>query len=268
MEEKGQYKGFSFSVEDGIATARLNRPEQLNALTFEVYRELGRMAFELREDDSVRVLVIKGTGKGFCSGGDVHDIMGRLLEADSRELIAFQRMAGRVTKGLLNLRKPTIAAVNGIAAGAGAVIALACDFRIAAEGARFAFLFPRVGLPSSDLGACWMLPRVVGVGRAAELLLLGDTINAQRAEQIGLVTKVVPDDKLEEEAQILADRLAGLAPLSTAMTKELIYKGLGMEFESAIDWEGWLMSLAFHTADGIEGQKAAGERRIPEYKGK
>lgn len=268
MEKKLEYKGFSFSVEDGIATARLNRPEQLNALTFEVYDELGRMAFELREDDSVRVVVITGTGKGFCSGGDVHDIMGRLLDADSRELIAFQRMAGRVTKGLLNIRKPTIAAVNGIAAGAGAVIALACDFRIAAEKARFAFLFPRVGLPSSDLGACWLLPRVVGLGRAAELLMLGDTIDAQHAERIGLVNKVVPDDKLEEAAMELAKRLAGLAPLSTAMTKELLYKGLGMEFDSAIDWEGWLMSLAFHTADGIEGQRAAGEKRPPKYQGK
>jgi enoyl-CoA hydratase/carnithine racemase len=213
------------------------------------------------------VLVITGEGKGFCSGGDVKDIMGRLLNANSRELIAFQRMAGRATKGLLNLRKPTIAAVNGIAAGAGAVIATACDFRIAAESARFAFLFPRVGLPSTDLGACWLLPRVVGTGRAVELLLLGDTIDAQRAEQIGLVNRVVPDDRLEESAMELATRLAGLAPLSTAMTKELIYKGLGMEFDSAIDWEGWLMSLAFHTEDGKEGQKAAGERRPPEYKG-
>jgi len=268
MEKRGYYKGFEFDVEDGIATVRLNRPAQLNALTFESYEELGRMAFEMREDDSVRAILITGTGKGFCSGGDVHDIMGRLLEADSRELIAFQRMAGRVTKGLLNIRKPVIAAVNGIAAGAGAVIALACDIRIAAESARFAFLFPRVGLPSSDLGACWLLPRVVGLGRAAELLLLGDTINAEQAEKIGLVNKIVPDAELETAALETAKRLASLAPLSSAMTKELMYKEQGMDFDSAVDWEGWLMSLSFHTEDGKEGQRAAGERRTPAYKGK
>jgi enoyl-CoA hydratase/carnithine racemase len=268
MARERNYGGFIFREEDGIAIARFNRPKQLNALTFEVYEELGRMAFELREDDTIRVLVITGEGKGFCSGGDVHDIMERLLSANSAELIAFQRMAGRVTKGLLNMRKPTIAAVNGIAAGAGAVIALACDFRIAAESARFAFLFPRVGLPSSDLGACWLLPRVVGLGRAIELLLLGDTIDAREADRIGLVNRVVPDDKLEEEAMALARRLLGLAPLSTGMTKELIYKEMGMDFDSAIDWEGWLMSLAFHTEDGREGQRAAGQKRKPQYKGR
>ncbi|HEX75044.1 MAG TPA: enoyl-CoA hydratase [Dehalococcoidia bacterium] len=268
MVRKWPYKSFIFTVEGGIATVRLNRPAQLNALTFETYEELGRMAFDLREDDTVKVLVLTGEGRGFCSGGDVHDIMGRLLEADSRALIAFQRMAGRVTKGLLSLRKPTIAAVNGYAAGAGAVIAVACDIRIAAERARFAFLFPRVGLPSSDLGACWLLPRVVGLGKAAELLLTGDTIDAQEAERIGMVNKVVPDKKLEEAAMDLASRLAGYAPLSNAMTKELIYKGLGMDFNSAIDWEGWLMSLAFHTDDGKEGQRAAGEKRPPLYQGK
>jgi enoyl-CoA hydratase/carnithine racemase len=267
MKKKSAYPSFTFDSKGGIATVRFCRPKQLNALTFEVYQELGEMAADLREDDSVRALVITGEGKGFCSGGDVQAIMSKLLNASSREMIAFQRMAGRVTKGLLSIRKPTIAAVNGIAAGAGAVIATACDFRIAAESARFAFLFPRVGLPSTDLGACWLLPRIVGVARAAELLLLGETIDARQAERIGLVNKVVPDGDLEGAAMELASRLAGLAPLSTAMTKEMIYKGLAMDFDTAIDWEGWLMSLAFHTEDGKEGQKAAVEKRAPKYKG-
>ena len=266
MERERAYKGFEFSVQDGIATARLNRPEQLNALTFEVYEEIGRMAFEIREDDNIKVLIITGTGKGFCSGGDVQDIISKLLGANSSEMISFKRKAGRVTKGLLNLRKPTIAAVNGIAAGAGAVLALACDFRIAAESARFGFLFPSVGLPSSDLGACWLLPRLVGLGRAIELLLLGDVIDAKQADHIGLVNRVVPDAKLEEVTAELAKRLAGLAPLSTAMTKELIYKELAMDFDTAIDCEGWLMSLAFHTEDGKEGQRAAVEKRTPSYR--
>jgi len=266
MEKEWAYNGFEFSVQDGIATARLNRPEQLNALTFGVYEEIGRMAFEIREDDNIKVLIFTGTGKGFCSGGDVQDIMSKLLGASSSELISFQRKAGRVTKGLLNLRKPTIAAVNGIAAGAGAVLALACDFRIAAESARFGFLFPSVGLPSSDLGACWLLPRVVGLGRAIELLLLGDVIDAKQADHIGLVNRVVPDAKLGEVTAELAKRLAGLAPLSTAMTKELIYKELAMDFDTAIDCEGWLMSLAFHTEDGKEGQRAAVEKRTPSYR--
>lgn len=268
MSAAGTYKGFLFSVDDGVATVEFNRPEQLNALTFETYRELGDMAYALREDDDVRVVVFTGAGKGFCSGGDVQDIMGKLINADSRQLVAFQRMAGRATKGLLNLRKPTIAAVNGIAAGAGAVIALACDIRIAAESARFAFLFPRVGLPSTDLGACWLLPRVVGVGRAAELLLLGNTIGAQEADRIGLVNRVVPDDQLKQETSKLSSRLAGLAPISQAMTKEAIYKELSMDFDAAIDYEGWQMSLAFHTEDSKEGQAAVGQKRPPKYQGK
>ncbi|MBI2957298.1 MAG: enoyl-CoA hydratase/isomerase family protein, partial [Chloroflexi bacterium] len=250
------YSGFLFTLEDGVATVQFDRPAKLNALTLEAYKQLGEMAFDLREDDTVRVVVITGTGKGFCSGGDLNDIGGKLLKANSSELMAFQRMAGRITKGLLAIRKPTIAAINGFAGGAGAVIALACDFRIAAESARIAFSFPNVGVPSSDLGACWLLPRMIGLTKAMELLLTGDAIDAHTAERIGLVNRVVPDDKLEGETRCLSRRLAAFSPLGNGMTKTAVYKELAMDFDSAIDFEGWLMSLALHTEDSKEGTRA------------
>src|SRR5438270_7712711 len=169
---------FLYSVNDGVATLTFNRPEVMNALTFEVYAQLRDLFEMLRDDEEVRVVVLTGAGDNFCSGGDVHEIIGELLKRDMKGHIEFTRMTGAVVQNMRLLDKPIIAAVNGIAAGAGAVIALAADLRIASEKARFAFLFTKVGLTGADMGAAYLLPRLIGQGRALELLMFGDTIDA------------------------------------------------------------------------------------------
>lgn len=183
------YQSFIYEVDDGIATIRLNDPDRLNALTFRTYEELERLFKELAEDNSIKVLVLTGTGKGFCSGGSVHDIIGKLIEMSADERNRFTRMTCNVTRNMRNLKKPIIAAVNGIAAGAGAMLALASDFRLVSDRAKFAFLFVKVGLSGADMGALYLLPRVVGLGKATELLFLGDSIDAQEAYRIGLANR-------------------------------------------------------------------------------
>src|SRR5207248_8977696 len=187
---------FQYEVERGIATITLDRPEVLNALTFEVYAQLRDLLEALRYDEAVKVVVLTGAGDAFCSGGDVHKIIGALLDRDVKEHLAFTRMTGAVVQNMRLLDKPIIAALNGMTAGAGAVLALASDLRIASEKARLAFLFTRVGLTGADMGAAYLLPRVVGMGRAFELLLLGDTIDATTAERYGLVNRVVEHAEL------------------------------------------------------------------------
>ena len=196
------------SVNDGVATLTFNRPEVMNALTFEVYAQLRDLFETLRYDDAVRVVILTGAGDSFCSGGDVHKIIGELLKRDMQGHLEFTRMTGAVVQNMRLLDKPIIAALNGMTAGAGAVIALASDLRIASEKARFAFLFARGRLTGADMGAGYLLPRVVGMGRAFELLLLGDTIDMATAERYGLVNKIVPHDDLLSAAQAWAKRLA------------------------------------------------------------
>ncbi len=254
--------------EDGIATVTFNRPDRMNALTIGTYRELGDLWYALREDDDVRVVLLTGTGNAFCSGGDVVDIIGKLTNGNSADLIKFTRMAGRSTHGLLTLRKPVIAAVNGTAVGAGAVIAAACDIRVAAQSASFAFLFPRVGLVSSDLGAIWLLPKLVGMTKATELLLTGDKFSSSDAEKMGFVNKVVPDEELMDAALAYAQKLAAAPPLGLAMTKELIYREAAMDFSAAIDVEASYMSLSMHTEDHKEASRAFQEKRRPVFRGK
>ncbi len=192
---------FDFDVSDGIATIALNRPDKLNALTFETYADLRDLLAQLPNRGDARVLVITGHGSGFCSGGDVEEIIGELVKREAAELREFTRMTGAVVKHLRELPMPVIAAVNGVAAGAGSVIALAADFRLLAESASFAFLFTRVGLSGADMGSAYLLPRIVGLGRATELLMLGDKIQARRAHEIGLANKVVADNELAKRAQ-------------------------------------------------------------------
>src|SRR5438876_8380761 len=187
---------FLYEVNDGIATLTFNRPEVMNALTFEVYAQLRDLFEELRSEESVRVVILTGAGDNFCSGGDVHEIIGELLKRDMKGHLEFTRMTGAVVQNMRMLDKPIIAALNGMTAGAGSVIALASDLRIASEKARFAFLFTRVGLAGVDMGSGYLLPRLVGTGRAAELLLLGDTVDAATADRYGLVNRVVPHSEL------------------------------------------------------------------------
>ncbi|HLH60261.1 MAG TPA: enoyl-CoA hydratase family protein [Ktedonobacteraceae bacterium] len=234
---------FLYEVNDGVATLTLNRPEVMNALTFEIYAQLRDLFEALRYDNGVRAVVLTGAGDNFCSGGDVHAIIGEILKRDMKGHLEFTRMTGAVVHNMRQLDKPIIAALNGMTAGAGAVLALASDLRIASERARFAFLFTKVGLTGADMGAGYLLPRVVGSGRAFELLLLGDTIDVATAERYGLVNCVVPHDELLLKAREWAKRLAGGPALAISMTKRMINSELDMDFVSAIEAEAQAQAL-------------------------
>jgi len=262
------YATFDYQVRDGVATVTFSRPETLNSLTFEVYGELERLGWALQTDDAVRVLLLTGTGRGFCSGGDVHAIIGELFRRDAKGVLEFTRMTGAVVRNLRLLEKPVIAAVNGIAAGAGAVLALAADFRILADTARFAFLFTRVGLTGADMGAAFLLPRVVGFGRATELLMLGDTIDALTAERYGLAYKVVPPERLMDEAQALARRLADGPAHALGMTKRMLNNEWGMDLIAAVEAEAQAQALLLMGADHREFYRAFTEKRPPRFTGR
>ena len=234
---------FLYEVSEGVATLTLNRPEVMNALTFEVYAQLRDLFLDLRRDESVRAVILTGAGDHFCTGGDVHEIIGELLTRDMRAHLEFTRMTGAVVENMRTLDKPIIAALNGMTAGAGAVLALAADLRIASERARFAFLFTKVGLTGADMGAGYLLPKVVGLGRAFELLLLGDTIDAASAERYGLVNRVVPHTELLPTALQLAARLASGPALAISMTKRMLNNELNMDLASAIEAEAQAQAL-------------------------
>ena len=234
---------FLYEVKDGIATITLNRPEVMNALTFEIYAQLRDLFETLRYEETVRAVVLTGAGDNFCSGGDVHEIIGELLKRDMKGHLEFTRMTGAVVQNMRQLDKPIIAALNGMTAGAGAVLALASDLRIASEKARFAFLFTKVGLTGADMGAGYLLPRVVGAGRAFELLLLGDTIDVSTAERYGLVNRVVSHAELLPKAYELARRLADGPTLAISMTKRMINSELDMDLVSAIEAEAQAQAL-------------------------
>jgi enoyl-CoA hydratase/carnithine racemase len=262
------WKHFDFDIDDGVATVTFSRPEKLNALTFDVYADVRDLLTELPHRDDVRVLVITGTGRGFCSGGDVHEIIGELLQMDPAGLLDFTRMTGAVVQRMRELPKPVIAAVNGVAAGAGAVIALAADLRVLAQSATFAFLFTRVGLAGADMGCAYLLPRVVGLGRATELLLLGDRIDADRALEIGLATRVSDDDVFEANVAELARELADGPALAYGSTKALLTREQDMDLGSAIELEAQTQALLMKTADHAEFYRAFTEGRKPEWTGR
>lgn len=259
------YKSFLYDVEDGIATVRLNDPDKLNALTFRTYEELERLTRELADDDAVKVLVLTGEGKGFCSGGSVHEIIAKLVEMKGDALYRFTRMSCDVVKNMRNLKKPIVAAINGIAAGAGAVLALASDFRIVSAQARFAFLFVKVGLAGADMGALHLLPRIVGQGRAAELLFLGDAIDAQEAWRIGLANRVVRHEDLMKEAYALARRLKEGPRYAVGVTKQLLNREMHMDIEAALELEARAQAICMETADFHEGYRAVVEKRPPVF---
>ena len=262
------YRGFDYRIEEGVGTVTFTRPDTLNSLTFEVYAELERLARECQSDESVRVLVLTGSGKAFCSGGDVHEIIGELFERDVKGMLEFTRMTGAVVRNLRLLEKPVVAAVNGIAAGAGAVLALASDFRVLADTARFAFLFTKVGLTGADMGAAFLLPKVVGLGRATELLMLGDTIDAPTAERFGLATRVVPADRLADETRALARRLAEGPAQALGMTKRMLNNEWGMDLVSAIEAEAQAQALLLMAQDHKEFYRAFTEKRPPRFTGR
>jgi enoyl-CoA hydratase/carnithine racemase len=261
-------EGMKFEVSDGIGTITLLRPDRLNSLTFEIYRRLVDLFHELERDDSVRVVVVTGEGRGFCSGGDVHDIIGQLVTFGSVEMTAFARMTGDVIRNMRRLRKPIIAAINGTAAGAGAVIALASDLRIASRKAKIAFLFTKVGLTGADMGAAFLLPRVVGMAKASELLMLGDKIDADEAHRIGLFNEVVEHDALMARTGEIARRLADGPSFSIGMTKELLNNAMSMDLYTALDAEARAQTICMLAEDFKEFHRAFSEKREPIFRGK
>jgi enoyl-CoA hydratase/carnithine racemase len=259
---------FQFGVEDGVATITFDRPQKLNALTFQVYADLRDLLTQLPEHDEVRVLVITGTGRGFSSGGDVTEIIGELQKMDARDLLAFTRMTGMVTQRMRDCPLPIIASVNGVAAGAGAVIALAADLRILAESATFSFLFTKVGLSGGDMGSAYLLPRLIGLGRASELLLLGEPVTAPRALAIGLANAVVEDRELAAETTSVARRLAQGPVLAYAATKVLISKQLDMNLGAALELDSMTQALLMKSADHAEFYAAFREGREAKWSGR
>jgi enoyl-CoA hydratase/carnithine racemase len=259
---------FLYEVRDSIATLTFNRPEVLNALTFEVYAQLRDLFDALRYDEDVRVVVLTGAGEGFCSGGDVHAIIGELLKRDLKGHLEFTRMTGAVVRHMRQLDKPIIAALNGMTAGAGSVLALASDLRIASERARFAFLFTKVGLTGADMGAGYLLPRIVGLGRAFELLLLGDTVDIATAERYGLVNRVVPHEHLLDAAYEWARRLAAGPTLALGMTKRMLNNELAMDLTAAIEAEAQAQALLLMGEDHRIFYEAFTAKQPPRFTGR
>jgi enoyl-CoA hydratase/carnithine racemase len=267
-QELREYDFLYEKGDGGVAVVTFNRPEVLNALTFEVYAQFRDLLEELRYDDSVKVLVLTGAGDAFCSGGDVHTIIGALLDGDVKDHLAFTRMTGATVQNMRLLDKPIIAALNGMTAGAGAVIALASDLRLASERARFAFLFTRVGLAGVDMGSGYLLPRIVGMGRATELLMFGDTIDAATADRYGLVNKVVPHDELMPTAMEWARRLASGPTQALSMTKRMLNNEWNMDLVSALEAEAQAQALMLMGDDHRRFYEAFKKKEKPQFDGR
>jgi enoyl-CoA hydratase/carnithine racemase len=258
---------FVYEERGPVATVRLNRPEALNALTFDVYRELTETFRALGGRPGVRAVVLTGTGRAFCTGGDVKDIIGDLLHRDADGLLAFTRLTCDLVRAMRALPRPIVASLNGTVAGAGAILALASDLRVASETARIAFLFVKVGLAGADMGACQLLPRVVGLGRAAELLMTGAFIDAREAHRIGLYNRVVPPERLEAETAGLVDALVRGPLPGIAATKDALDREATMDLEQALEHEARLQAGLMARPDFREGFAAFMEKRPPRFDG-
>jgi enoyl-CoA hydratase/carnithine racemase len=262
------WEHFDFKIDDGVATVTLNRPDKLNALTFQSYADLRDLVAELPHRGDVRALVLAGEGRGFCSGGDVEEIIGELQKMEAAELLEFTRMTGAVIKAMREVPIPIVAQIQGIAAGAGSVLALASDFRLLSTNAAFAFLFTKVGLAGADMGSAYLLPRIVGAGRATELLMLGDKLDAESALRIGLANSVHEPDELADAARALARRLADGPALAYGTTKSLIVRELDMDLGSSIELEALTQALMMKTDDHGEFYASWKEDRKPDWKGR
>ena len=260
-------KTFELEITRGVVSITLNRPERLNALTFDVYRELASTFRSIEGSAEARAVVIAGRGRGFCSGGDVEGIIAELFAYDARQLLEFTRVTGALIQSIRELRRPVIAAVNGVAVGAGAVVAAACDLRIAAESARFGYIFPKVGLSGADMGAAYLLPRIVGLGNASELLFFGDVIGADEALRIGLVNRVVPDAACLPTARAWADKLARGPAFAHAMTKQMLESEHTMPLAAAIEAEAQAQALCMGHGDFREAYEANKAKRSPRFEG-
>jgi enoyl-CoA hydratase/carnithine racemase len=261
-------KSFRYVESAGVATVTFSRPDTLNSLTFEVYAELRDLFSALRTHDTVKAVVITGEGRGFCSGGNVHDIIGKLVDMDEKRVLEFARMTGAVIENIRRCGRPVIAAINGTAAGAGAVIAIACDLRVMSSEGKIAFLFPRVGLSGADMGAAYLLPRIVGLGRASEILLCGESIPAPRALEIGLVNSVVPPPNVVATATDWAARLAKGPTFAHSITKEMLLREADLGFSEAIEAEAQAQTILMCASDFKEAYKSFVEKREPVFGGR
>jgi len=264
-----RWEDFDYEERESVATITFSRPERLNSLTFDIYADIRDLTDSLRtRADEIRVLVIRGTGRGFCSGGDVDEIIAQLLKMDTRGVFEFARMTGACVRNLREIPQPVIAAVNGVAAGAGAVLATAADIRLLAESASFRFLFTSVGLSGGDMGVCWLLPRLVGLGRATEILMLGGKITSSEAVAWGLASRTVPDDQLDATVAEYVARLKEAAPWGLAMTKEMLNRAASADYSSAIEMEAWTQTLLMTAEDFKEFHAGFTGKRKPVFKGR
>jgi enoyl-CoA hydratase/carnithine racemase len=259
--------GFLFQLDRGVAKITLNRPTRLNSLTFEIYRELAEWFDTLSSHPDVRSVVITGEGRGFCSGGDVQDIIAELFARDAKGLLAFTRMTGELIANVRRCRKPVIAAVNGVAVGAGAVLAAAADVRYFARSARIGFIFPKVGLCGADMGAAYLLPRIVGLGHASELLFSGAIIDADEAARIGLANRVYPDDELLDKAMAFALQLAQGPAFAHSMTKQMLESEARMGLAEAIESEAQAQALCMLHPDFRTAYEANSRKLVPRFEG-
>ncbi|WP_370285818.1 enoyl-CoA hydratase family protein [Pseudooceanicola nanhaiensis] len=264
---KADTQHFRCEIEEGIATLRLDRPDRKNPLTFESYAELRDWFRELHYDDEVKAVVFASNGGNFSSGGDVHDIIGPLTRMSMKELLAFTRMTGDLVKSMINCGKPIIAAVDGICVGAGAIIAMASDIRLASPEAKCAFLFTRVGLAGCDMGACAMLPRIIGQCRAAELLYTGRSMSASEGEAWGFWNRLVEAGSLETEAVEMARRIAAGPNFGHMMTKTMLNQEWNMSLEQAIEAEAQAQAICMQTADFTRAFEAFVAKKTPVFAG-
>jgi enoyl-CoA hydratase/carnithine racemase len=258
-------KHFLWRVEGRVGVITLNRPERKNPLTFESYAELRDLFLNLQKEKSVRTVVVTGAGGNFCSGGDVHEIIGPLTKMPAPELLRFTRMTGELVRAMRHCPQPVIAAVDGVCAGAGALIALASDLRYAAPSAKVAFLFVRVGLAGCDMGACAMLPRVIGQGRAAELLYTGRSMSADEGLAWGFFNRMA--DPVMEIAMATAQELAGGPTFAHAMTKTMLHQEWNVSIDEAIEMEAQAQAICMQTQDFQRAYQAFAAKRKPVFEG-
>jgi enoyl-CoA hydratase/carnithine racemase len=263
-----EWKHFRVERDDGVATITFTRPEKLNALTFDTYADLRDFFAEIPHRDDTRVVVLRGEGRAFCSGGDVNEIIGATLSMRPDELLSFTTMTGDVVRAIRESPAPVIAAIQGTAAGAGSVLALASDFRVMARSASFAFLFTRVGLAGADMGAAYLLPRLVGLGRATKLLMLGDSLSAEEANAWGLVSDLVDDGEVDATAGALAARLAAGPWQGFSATKRLLSRELDMDLTGAVELEAMTQALLMKGDDYREFHAAFTGKRPPQWTGR
>ena len=252
---------------DGVATVTLNRPERKNPLTFESYRELTDFFRACAMDDEVKTIVVTGAGGNFSSGGDVFEIIGPLVKMDTKGLTAFTRMTGDLVKAMRACPQPIVAAVEGICAGAGAIIAMASDMRLAATGAKVAFLFNKVGLAGCDMGACAILPRIIGQSRASELLYTGRFMTAEEGERWGFFSRIVTPEQVLSQAQLLAKQIAEGPTFANTMTKRMLAMEWAMSVEEAIEAEAVAQALCMTTADFARAFEAFSNKAKPVFQG-